>query len=361
MGLWPAVFLARKGAHVTVLEAARAPQGASWAAAGMLAPASEAGETDEAAGPMQAFGAYSLSLWHDWAKSFAAAGQDINWRPFGAILSAFDDAGLERLERTQRMAETLGLGPQRLNLAAAHRLEPALSAQVRGTLHIPGEASVDPRRVLAALQVMLAEAGGRVVVNHKVVAITQAQGGVRVRCANGTVFTTDRVLVAAGFLTGAIEGAGALAAYLQPVKGQMLALDVPQNPVRAVMRDAHAYIVPRGDGRIIIGATSEPGISDIATDETTIANLKANAVTVVPALMQARITDCWAGVRPKSVDGLPIIGHLWDDGRVLVHCGHHRNGVLLAPASAEIMADLILEKDPAPFAAAFSPARFSIC
>jgi glycine oxidase len=361
MGLWPAALLAQQGARVTVLEAGSALQGASWAAAGMLAPASEAGETDVVEGPMPAFGAHSLSLWHDWVKHFAVAGQDINWRPFGAVLSAFDEAGMARLERTERAAAALELAPKPLTPEAARRLEPALSAQVRCALHIPGEASVDPRRVLAALQIMLAEAGGKLFLSHKVVAVTPDQGGVHVRCANGAKFVADRVLVAAGFLSGSIDGIEAFAGQLQPVKGQMLALAVPQNPVHAVMRDAHAYIVPRGDGRMIIGATSEPGKYDVATDETTISNLKARAVAVVPTLEQARITDCWAGVRPQSRDGLPILGPISPCGRVLAHCGHHRNGVLLAPASAQITADLILEKDPTPFAAAFSPARFSIC
>jgi glycine oxidase len=327
----------------------------------MLSPASEAGETDEVEGPMPAFGAHSLSLWHDWATRFANDGQDISWRPFGAVLSAFDEAGMARLERTERAAAALDLAPKPLTPEAARHLEPALSGKVRGSLHIPGEASVDPRRVLAALQVMLAEAGGKLLSHQKVVAVTPERDAVRVRCVNGAEFMADRVVLAAGFLSGAIDGAETLAGQIHPVKGQMLALDVPQNPVRAVMRDAHAYIVPRGDGRMIIGATSEPGKCDVATDETTIANLKARAVAVVPALEQANITDCWAGVRPQSRDGLPILGPISACGRVLAHCGHHRNGVLLAPASAQIMVDLILERDPGPFAATFSPKRFPIC
>ncbi len=361
MGLWPAAILAQKGCAVTVLEANPCATGASWAAAGMLAPASEAGETQDDPGSLGRFGAHSLSLWQGWAERFAGGGHEVCWRPFGALLSAFDEQGLQRLERTHRAAMALDLHPKTISIETARQQEPALSSSAIGALCIADEASVDPRLVLQALQALLQSHQGQILYDHRVVDIDLQTDGVHLRCDHDQHFEADRVILAAGFQAGEINGIDAMTARLHPVKGQMLELSVPDNPVHAVMRDAHAYLVPRGDGRMIIGATSEPGLEDARPHEADIAALHARAAKVVPALEQASITDRWAGVRPQSVDGLPIIGPLEATGRLFANAGHHRNGVLLAPASAHMICDMILGEDAGPFAAPFSPARFASC
>jgi glycine oxidase len=361
MGLWPAAILAQKGCAVTVLEANSSAMGASWAAAGMLAPASEAGETQDDPGSRGRFGAHSLGLWKGWAERFADAGHEVCWRPFGALLSAFDEQGLQRLERTHRAAMALDLHPKTISIEAARRQEPALSPKAIGALSIADEASVDPRLAMRALQALLQSHGGRVLFDHRVVAIDLRPKGVHLRCDDDQRFEADRVILAAGFQAGTIKGVETLAARLHPVKGQMLELSVPDNPVRAVMRDAHAYLVPRGAERMIIGATSEPGLNDALTHEADITALHIRAAKVVPALAQARLTHRWAGVRPQSVDGLPIIGPLEATGRFFANAGHYRNGVLLAPASAQMLCDMVMGGDAGPFAAPFSPTRFASC
>lgn len=361
MGLWPAAILAQKGCAVTVLETNARATGASWAAAGMLAPASEAGELQDDPGSLGRFGAHSLGLWKGWAKRFARAGHEVCWRPFGALLSAFDEQGLQRLERTHRAAMALDLHPEAISIEAARRHEPALSAKAIGALGIAGEASVDPRLVMQALQAMLQHHGGRILFNHRVVEINLRPNGVHLRCRDDQLLEADQVILAAGFQAGTIKGVETMAAQLHPVKGQMLELSVPDNPVHAVMRDSHAYLVPRGAGRMVIGATSEPGLTDAQTHNEAIAALHARAAKVVPALAQACIIDRWAGVRPQSVDGLPIIGPLEASGRLFANAGHHRNGILLAPASAQMLCDMMLDQKVGPFAAPFSPARFASC
>jgi len=361
MGLWPAAILAQKGCAVTVLEANTSAMGASWAAAGMLAPASEAGETQDDPGSLGRFGAHSLGLWKSWAERFADTGHEVCWRPFGAMLSAFDEQGLQRLERTNRAAMALDLHPKEISIEAARQQEPALSPKAIGALCITGEASVDPRLTMQALQALLQSHNGEVLYGHRVVNIDLRPNGVHLGCDDDQRFEADRVILAAGFQAGTIKGVETMATRLHPVKGQMLELSVPDNPVRAVMRDAHAYLVPRGNGRMVIGATSEPGLNDTITHEADITALHTRAAKVVPALAQARLTHCWAGVRPQSVDGLPMIGPLEASGRLFANAGHHRNGILLAPASAHMLCDMVLGDDGGPFATPFSPARFASC
>ncbi len=355
MGLWPAALLAEAGCTVHVLEAGAAARGASWAAAGMLAPASEAAEAGhESASTLDDFSLHSLALWRDWAARFDAAGQDICWRPFGALQTAFGEAGMHQLQRNSRAASALGLTPQVLDAHKARQMEPALADGVRGALFIKEEASVDPRLVLTALRALLADVGGRVQTGVRVRALARSGRGLQVLCRNGDALDADAVVLAAGFAAGAIDGAG-LAGRLAPVKGQMLALQT-EAPVRAVIRDARAYLVPRGKGRMVIGATSEPGLADDGTDARTLARLHQGAAAIVPALKDAKMTACWAGVRPQSRDGLPLIGAL-DVPGLYANCGHYRNGVLLAPASAALIRALVLDEDAGAFARAFAPAR----
>ncbi len=360
MGLWPAALLAQRGCAVTVLEAGKKSIGASWAAAGMLAPASEAGERLEPAAVLDAFAVHNFGLWKDWAARFEDAGHDICWRPFGGLLSAFDEAGLQRLERTSTAASVLDLKAARLNAVAMIAREPALCRKVLAGLLITEEASVDPRLVLTALKALLDNAGGAVRYNQQVVGIEQHNGILRVVCANGQAFEADRIIVAAGFWAGKIEGVGELKAALRPVKGQMLALEAPDNPVRCVIREVRAYIVPRGNGQIVIGATSEPGLEDVDTHTIDIARLHAGAAKIIPVLARCQRLGSWAGVRPQSIDEQPMIGPLSLPG-VIATCGHHRNGVLLAPASADMVCAMIMDEEPGVYADAFLPGRFLPC
>ncbi len=364
MGLWPAALLAQAGCKVTVLEAGQSARGASWAAAGMLAPVSEAGEIEEALdltqNSVEAFGAYSLTLWQQWARRFETAGQDVGWRPFGALLCARTPAEMPLLHRTRAVAQKLGLEAVLLNPAQAMSAEPALCPGLEAALRLDGEASAEPRKVMAALYAMLSANGGMVRTGHRALMVKPHKGALRVHCAPSSHFDADRVIVAAGFEAGFVEGAAELAAQLAPVKGQMLALETPDNPVRRLIRAAGSYIVPRGDGRTIIGASSEAGQADTAVIKATIAHLHAEAAKTIPALAQARCVASWAGIRPQSLDHAPFVGPLTMPG-VFANGGHHRNGVLLAPASAQILCNMVLERDGGPFAADFLPARFSFC
>jgi len=356
MGLWPAVHLAEAGCAVTVLEAGKPARGASWAAAGMLAPASEAGEgATDTPSILGAFGIHSLALWRDWAGRFDSAGHDICWRPSGSLQSAFDEDGVQTLERRRRAALALGMTARMLSADTARRLEPELADGLHAALLIEDEASVDPRLVLTALQALLADAGGALQSGVMVKAVESSGGALRICCADGRRLAADKVVLATGFAAGAVAGMEELVQRIAPVKGQMLALATGAK-LGPVIRDARAYIVPRGHGRVVIGATSEPGKADNSTDDETIAGLHRGAAAVVPVLARASIAERWAGVRPHSRDGLPLIGALGVPG-VFANCGHYRNGVLLAPASAAMLSALVLEQQGSPFDEALRPAR----
>ncbi len=360
MGLWPAVLLAREGCAVTVLEANRASIGASWAAAGMLAPASEAGHHAASPGALDAFRVYSLGLWQDWAAHFEKNVQDINWRPCGVLHTAFEAASKVHLESCFEAAKRLDLSPSWLTRNEAVRREPNLNPALHSALMIGAEASVNPRLVLIALQKMLIAAGGKIINNHKVASVDPVNSSLDVMCANGETFNAERLIIAAGFQCGAISGLDELTSALRPVKGQMLLLDTPQNPLQAVIRNQHCYLVPRGNGQTVIGATSEPGRDDVLTDEETLNQLHGKATKTVAVLSEATRLSGWAGVRPQSKDGLPLIGPLGMAG-VYINGGHYRNGVLMAPASAKMLCDMVLERQTGPFNDAFDPGRFASC
>ncbi len=360
MGLWPALLLAERGCAVTVLEAGAMARGASWAAAGMLAPGSEAGEAEQGPPLLDEFGVHSLGMWADWAARFTGAGHQISWRPKGGLLVAFDETSMAQLNKTENAARQLGLASEVLDPAQARLCEPGLDTRILGALKIADEASVDPRCVLLALQDLLDQAGGKIHYNFSVQGIETKGEALRVACANGAVFDADQLVIAAGFAAGNIDGISELNNAIQPVKGQMLSLSAASVPLGAVMRNHQTYIVPRNDGTVIIGATSEPGLSDTKTQAEVITAQHQKAAHIVPALAQAQCTDRWAGIRPHSVDGLPIIGPMRHSG-LFAHCGHHRNGVLLAPASAQLLCDMMLGQDGGRFAGAFLPERFLSC
>ncbi len=360
MGLWPALDLAQAGASVAVFEAADAPRGASWAAAGMLAPLGEAIEGAGASAGLPAFGVYGLECWRQRAAVFARAGLDIGWRAKGSLLLGAPDAAAGLYAEWAQKAAGLGLEAHVLDGAALHRKAPHLAKNFKAGLWVPGEASVDPRLVLSALRAMFTAAGG---VYQSGCAVTRLRirGGkvCGVMLADGTAFDADSVIVAAGYESGAIEGVPV--EPLIPVKGQMLALCVPPEGVPdAVIRAEGAYIVPRSGapGRVIVGATSAPHCADSHIDPQVSEDLRSKAIAVLPDLAKAKVLSSWSGVRPRFADGRPRIGPCHGANApqgLYVNAGHYRNGVLQAPASAQILSALIMGAADGPFAKDFYP------
>ena len=349
-GLAIAWRMAKTGAQVLVLDRAQPARGATYASAGMIAATAEAAV---AGSPEVQFGRRSRDLWPHFAKELeSASGVEIAFRQDGALIVP---AGFEEAERLQRDAlggEVEFLGPGQARMRA-----PMLAPDIVGALWAPRDAQVDNRALGQALTNAAIRAGAKLSANEAAVRIEQAESGEFVVLTAFRIQRADVVVLAAGAWSGQIGG---LAADLpiRPVKGEMLALVGPTGEAlpTPLLWGHGVYLVPRKD-RIFIGATVEEAGFDTMPSAHARVWLQERAKALVPSLSGWAVREHWAGLRPASSDGLPIIGESRTPG-LFIAGGQYRNGILFAPALAEAVAQLILKQEPAEEIAAFSPLRF---
>ena len=349
IGLAVALELSMRGANVRAFDSGNPGGAASWAGAGMLAPYLE--EPPEA---LAGFLAHSLAMYATYARDvYAASGIDPELQLNGILRVARDEWEMERLrERSTRLAGA-GVASTVLDSRATVELEPAIDPHISGGLLVHGEGYLDNRRLGRALRRACERAGVRVA---EQTAVTRVEADER------------RVLglqTSAGFVaaTTVVNAMGAWASQLPgvpddcvpsvfPVRGQMLALQAPKGLMRHATYTDDVYVVPRRDGRLLIGATTERAGFDARTTAEGIHGLLERGLRVAPALRGFTVSESWAGLRPATDDGLPAIGATTLEGYFLA-TGHYRNGILLVPATARLLADVI-EGKPNAFAGTFA-------
>ncbi len=330
IGLSIAWRLAERGCAVTVYDPASG-SGASHVAAGMLAPVGEAyyGEAD-----LVALMRESARRWPAFAAELTErSGVDVGYRTDGTLLVARTDDDLAELNRLVRWQESLGLTPQPLRTSELREREPRLTPRLRGGAFVADDRQVDPRLVVQAL---------RSLVPVETRAVTEL-----------STVDADVVVVAAGCASAALTGLP-----VRPVKGQLVRLRGPvglRRIIRGYLDGRAVYLVPRADGEVVVGATSEER-RDAAVTAGAVLELLRDAVELVPDLAEYELTETQAGFRPGTPDNAPIIGALRDG--LVVATGHYRNGVLLAPITAAAVADLVTGGPDAEFAQRFGPRRF---
>jgi glycine oxidase len=345
-----------RGLSTAVLERDRAGHGTSRVAAGMLAPISEATAAEE---PLLELGLQSARLYPEFVLELGATGYNAS----GTLLVARDADDAEALERELALREHYGLAVERLRPTAARRLEPGLAPALRLALSIPGDHAVDPRRLVATLAGALRAAGGALREGAEVLGIETTGGVVSgVRLATGEELPARAVVIAAGAWSGGLDGLGeAERPALRPVKGQILRLHDPAGPglLTRVVRMGAGYIVPRGDGRYVIGATTEERGFDTTVTAGAAFELLRNAGELVPGVSELVLDEFTAGLRPGTADNLPVIGPSRVPG---LHwaTGHGRGGILLAPMTAEIVFMSLLGERLASAHRAFSPSRYDV-
>ena len=359
IGLAVAWRAAQHGHRVCVFERGELGAGASHVAAGMLAPVTEAdaGELD-----LLALGLRSARAWPDFAAQLeAAAGADPGLRRSGALVVARDRDEAEALERELALRLELGLDVQRLLPSAARRLEPALAPTVRLALDVAGDHSADPRALVLALAQAARRAGVTLRTGAPVERIASRRGHVTgVGLAGGEVVRAARVVVAAGAWSGAIDGLPRIP--LRPVKGQILRLRDPAGGglLERIVRFEGGYLVPRGDGRYVLGATMEERGFDTTVTAGGLYGLLRDAGELVPGVHEMVVEEMSAGLRPATPDNAPVLGPAGELAGLHWATGHHRNGILLAPVTADIVAGGLgaddSMRDPVP--PAFAAARF---
>jgi glycine oxidase len=336
--------LAERGASVQIFDRGAAGAGASHAAAGMLAACAEAEPGEEA---LVALGRESQARWPAFAAELLAlSGVDVELRPEGTLLVALTADDQARLTHQLVFQQRLGLPLQWISAAETRRREPHLAGKLAGAVFSPEDTQVDNRKLVTALR-LAAEAAGASITEHRAVSAISSRGG-RVEgvvLGDGTKVRADVVVLAAGAWARSIEGIGReLRPPVRPIKGQMLALRMnPTAPLLShVVWAPGAYLVPRRDGRLLVGATVEEKGYDAALTAGGVLTLLEAAWRAVPAIEELPIDEMWVGHRPGSRDDAPILGAGPLDGLIYA-TGHHRNGILLAPITADAIARLALD------------------
>jgi glycine oxidase len=359
IGLASAWYAARRGLRVVVIDSGE--PGAWEVAAGMLAPASEADFGDDA---LAGLGLRSAERFERFcAELEAASGLEVGLRRGGTLAVARDRDEAEALERLLAYRRALGLAVERLRPSQARRLEPALAPTVRLALEVPGDHSVDPRRLVAALRAAVRHAGGTLVAGRVTGVLGDGERVTGLALDGGRELVADQVLVAAGVGAGALAGLpGGAAIPVRPVKGQALRLRDPviQHPslIERTIRGADAYLVPRADGTYVLGATMEERGFDRAPTAGGVYELLRDMSEVVPGVLELEVTELQAGLRPATPDNLPVIGAGAAPGLVWA-AGHFRNGILLTPVTAELAAGALAGEPLPDWAACADPRRFA--
>jgi glycine oxidase len=359
IGLGIAWRLAMRGVPVAVFDKGACGAGASHAAAGMLAACAEAEPGEEA---LVTLGRASQARWPAFAAELKqASGVDVGLRPEGTLVVALTSDDQARLNHQLVFQQKLGLPLQWITAAETRRREPHLAGKLAGAVFSPEDTQVDNRKLAAALRIAAEAAGASISEHQAVKTISNDAGRIDgIVLADGRKVAADVVVLAAGAWSRSIDGlAPELRPPVRPIKGQMLALRMdPAAPLLThVVWAPGAYLVPRLDGRLLVGATVEEKGYDTSLTAGGILTLLEAAWRVVPAVEELPIDEMWVGHRPGSRDDAPILGTGLIDGLIYA-TGHHRNGILLTPITADAIAELVLDGAADPAIRPFSIERF---
>lgn len=355
IGCAVARLLARRSVSVTVLDRGRPGAEASRAAAGMLSPLAESHRP----GPFLDLLLAAVDRFPDLAGSLLAeTGIDIGYRREGTLLVALRAADEHVLDERWRWQSAAGLPIERVGPDRALEMEPALDPGVRWALRFPRDHQVDNREMSRALWRSAEDAGARFLTGREVAGLQIESDRVRgVRMTNGELLMAGAVVLAAGCWTGRLAGLPR-PVPVEPVHGQLIAIDAAGLGLRHVIDSPRIYLVPRADGRVIAGATAERTGFEKAVTTEAVAALLAGAVEAVPALADRPILDSWSGLRPGTSDEQPLIGRDPDVPNLVYATGHFRNGILLAPITAEAVVALLTDTPGPPETAGFGIERF---
>lgn len=345
--------LANEGRSVVVLERGEIGREASWAAGGILTPVHLA----DYPAPLAALCDASAKLYPNLVRELRDySTADIEYRVSGFLIlernedEAKHTAGLEAFKRAN------GLPVERLTLDALRALQPGLAADVRGGLLLPDIAQVRNPRVAVALAEAARKKGVEIRLNSPVTGFLRVPGRVNgVRTAAGDVYAGTTIIAAGSWSSEVLKPLG-LTLAVKPIKGQILLTQAAPGLVGPVIEAADTYLIPRADGKILIGSTLE----DVGFDKTVtldaLGSLASRAAAILPALAKLPLVTSWAGLRPSTPDRLPYIGKTGMEG-LLVATGHFRNGILLAPITAQLISEILAGQAPSIDLKPFDPLR----
>lgn len=358
VGLSIARDLRKLGAgSIAVIDSGKMGREASWAAAGMLAPNAETEVVDSFYHLCSA----SNDLYSQFAEDLRTeTGIDIAFSPSGTLELAFDAAAAKHLESKLAAQNEAGVGVEKLSADEVRSLEPGISDSLLFGLHYPNDGHVDNRLLVDALTEFARRNKIDLIENEPVISLVNDGGTITGATTKSRTISARRTILTTGAWTSLIEIDGRiLPIHVKPVRGQMIALQASGVSLSKVIYGAGAYLVPRNDGRILVGATMENAGFDRELSADAAQQLRAAAAATYPALAGLEMVEHWCGFRPHADGGLPVIGNIAGYERLTVATGHYRNGILLAPVTARIVSlslagDLAFPAEFAPDAAAIA-------
>ncbi len=343
--------------------------GASHAAAGMITPVAEAAYAER---HLFDLGLASLRRYPAFAAELGElTGEDVGYRQTGTLAVGYDADDMAMLVEHARLRESFGVASQRLTSRECRRAEPLLGPAIAGGLLVDDDASVDPRLLTSAL-LGAAEKSGAVLVRAAATALrTERDRATGAELADGSLVTADRTVLSAGWSSASLAGLPRHASPpLRPVKGQIVRLrptaamvaaghspSLLNRTIRGIVQGSPVYLVPRGDGELVLGATQEEMGRDLTVTAGGVWQLLRDARAIVPGITELELAEAVAGLRPGTPDNAPVIGPAALPGLVLA-TGHFRSGVLLAPVTADLVAGYLADGTLDQAAAPFSPRRF---
>ncbi len=339
----------------TILERGEVGGEASHAAAGMLAAQAETNEANDFFHLCDD----SNRLYPSFAQElFDETGVDIELEKSGTLYAAFTEKDVEEIRHRFEWQRAANLTVEHLDAETARKLEPFISSDVREALLFPNDWQVENRKLLAALRKYAALNEIEIVENAEVKRIVIENGKAVGAMTANRIYAAETFVLASGAWTSLIEMSGLRLPNVKPLRGQIIAFQTAKRLFQKVIYSPRGYLVPRLDGRILIGATVE----DVGFDkETTAAGmllLRETALEIAPSLVNLNIAENWAGLRPFAADGLPILGAFSEVENLFIATAHYRNGILLAPLTAEIIADAVVGNIESKYLKLFSPRRF---
>lgn len=323
IGLATAISLSQRGANVTIVERDICGRGATWAAAGMLAP-----EAERLEGDLLSFGVRSRDMYPHWiANLMQLSGQDCGYWCCGMIAPAVEESDLQ----------AISTHPKYIDLAESHKRQSGLGESVLGSLWLPSDGQVNNRKLTQALLTAAKSLAIKILEGTTVYQIVRDQNRVTHLDTSAGKLQADCYVLATGAWTQSL-----LPLPIKPIKGQMLSVYDCDRKLQRVIYAPSCYIVPRHDGTIVIGATVEDNGFLQGNTAAGVAQLLNRAISVYPAIANMPITETWWGFRPHAPNEIPILGAS-DYENLILATGHYRNGILFAPITAKLITDLIID------------------
>ncbi len=358
IGLAIARELYKKGVRkITILERGRIGKEASHAAAGMLAPHAETEKLDE----FYYFCDESNKLYPNFADElFEETAVNIELDRNGTLYLAFNETDAQEIRRRFEWQKSAGLQVEHLSAQETRRAEAFVSPDVLESLFFPNDWQVENRKLILALQKFAELNNIEIRENTEIKQLLIENRKITGAETASEKFFAEKVILAAGAWTSVIKTEGFAMPNVKPIRGQMIAFHTAKRLFQKVIYSPRGYLVPRADGRILAGASVEDVGFDKNTTKREIVLLRENALEIAPSLVNLEVAEKWAGLRPLAADGLPILGSFPQVENLFAATAHYRNGILLAPLSAKVLAEQIVDNKDSDYLKIFSPKRFQM-